>query len=129
MSPPAPSPPPPARRTRPSGSRRAVEWYRREVLIAAIVDQDSVAGSQISALYTAPLGSLNALELLPPVTRTLPSGRIVAFRYRRPTVIELVYRHCGVASFRLMTSAEAVAGLPPPTIRTLPGSYMTDGPP
>ena len=39
-----------------------------------------------------------------------------------------MYRHRGLTSLRLMNRIAPVAGLPPPTIMTLPGSYMTDVP-
>ena len=54
------------------------------------LDHVSVAGSQSSAAYTAPFGSLKRFELLPPVASTLPSGNTVAFRNRRACAMELV---------------------------------------
>ena len=51
----------------------------RMTALLAIVVHVPVAGSHISAAWTAPAGSLNPPELVPLVTSTLPSGSTVAF--------------------------------------------------
>src|SRR5918997_1082954 len=95
----------------------------------AIVVQAPVAGSHISAGRTEPEASLKPVSMplpteVPPVTSTLPSARTVAFMCRRGYCIEPVHCH-PFAVFRSMVSAVLVGGPPPPTISTLPGSYIT----
>src|SRR5437763_12553624 len=97
---------------------------RVTALLASVVHKP-VAGFQSSAAWTAPVGSLKPGLLVPPVTNTSPVGRSVAFICRRGNAIEPVNLHVGVDSLRSMTSAVFVGGLPPPTYRILPGSYMT----
>src|SRR6185436_3897672 len=97
----------------------------------------SVTGSHSSAFRTAPVESSNPAALLPPVTRTLPSGRSVAVCCRRAKDIEGTMRQAGLGRERSMTSALALGrtegvmlgliGLPP-TISTLPLSYITEEP-
>src|SRR3979490_12621 len=71
-----PSPPPES--PRPSGNSSVKEWYPRYFVKLATVVQVSATGSHSSPAYTAPAGSLKPGELLPPVTRTVPSGNSVA---------------------------------------------------
>src|SRR4029434_1589359 len=87
--------PPPAESTLPSGNRAAVEWYILRSCMLAIVDHVSVAGSHISAASIGWLASWELGALVPPVTSTFPSGRIVALRRRRAKAIEATYRHRG----------------------------------
>src|SRR5688572_21756431 len=94
----------------------------------AMVDHSSVTGFHISAAYTGVVALLNPAPLVPPVTSTLPFGRIVAFWCRRAIAMDATDRHDGEAALRSMTSAVLVGGSPPPAIRTLPASYMTDDP-
>ena len=79
---PAPSPLPLVS-TRASGSSRAVEWYVRPCASGAMVVQDSVAGFQSSASSTGRVMSFHPGPLVPWVTSTSPSARIVAFICRR----------------------------------------------
>jgi hypothetical protein len=70
-----------------------------------------VAGSHISHAYA---GSFEfefapSVPLLPPVTRTLPSGSNVAlWSLRPPVTIDPVYSQAGVGLFRSIISAVAV---------------------
>ena len=76
--------------------------------------------------------------LVPPVTRTLPSARIVAVWSLRPKAIDPVYFQAGVELFKSIISAVAVGSVVqvveyaehvlPPITSTLPSSYMTDEP-
>src|SRR5215207_6206228 len=77
------------------------------VLLASSV-QRPVVGLHTSAACTAPDRSLNPPELVPPVTSTCPSGRIVAFRCRRAWCIASVLVHRGPETLRSMISAVAV---------------------
>src|SRR5262245_39447712 len=88
----------------------------------------SVAGSQSSARYTGFVASLNPGPDVPPVTRTVPSGSSVALTWRRAMLMDATARHVGNGSFRLMTSAVAVGGSPPPSTRILPSAYITAEP-
>src|SRR5262249_19080159 len=108
-----------------------------ELLVKTV--QVLVAGSHISAACTASVGSSKASgppELVPPGTRTLPSGNGVAFICRRRKFMDATNCHEGVALLRSMTSAVAVGwgsapacqSPPPPTIMILPGRYITDEP-
>ena len=51
----------------------------RVTALLAIVVQTPVAGSHISAAWTAPAALLKPPPLVPPVTSTWPVGRTVAF--------------------------------------------------
>src|SRR5262245_38585530 len=107
------------------------------MVIAASVVQVSLDGSHCSAWSAGAAASLNPGELVPPVARTVPSGSSVALSWRRATDIGATSRHDGVAAVRSITSVLALGtregglkfsrGLPP-TISTLPGSYMTEEP-
>jgi hypothetical protein len=63
---------------------------------------------------------LNPQRLVPPVTSTVPSGRIVALACRRPISMEPVGVQAGAAAARSMISAvffgkfEGQGSLPPP---------------
>src|SRR6266404_2098419 len=86
----------------------------------------SVAGSHNSADNSAWVSSLNPGPLVPPVIRTLPSGRTVPFKWRRGWNIDWVNRHAGDGSFRSTTSAVLVGGvMSPPAIKIFPGRYIT----
>jgi capsular polysaccharide biosynthesis protein len=98
----------------------------------AITDHSPVCGSQISAARMAPAALLSG-ELLPPLTSTVPSAKIVPFTWRRPPpTSEPVYCHVGVAAFISIVSAVLVGAscftLLPPTIKIWPGAYITDVP-
>jgi hypothetical protein len=94
----------------------------------ATVVHCSVVGFQISPAKTAPEGSSKPTALVPPVTRTWPSGRRVALWLRRANAIGLVGRHAGDGALRSITTPAWVAGYPPPTFRTFPSSYITEEP-
>ena len=87
-----------------------------------MVVQASVAGSHISASNTGVVVLFNPGPLVPPVTSTLPSGRIVAFGCRRAMAIGGTDRQLGIAWFRSITSAALVGGSPPPSCSTFPSS-------
>src|SRR6185436_6324956 len=88
-----------------------------------------VAGSHSSAARTEPLALLKPGALEPPVASTVPSGNSVAFNWRRAKAMSPVGFHSRGLAFRSTTSAVAVGGFsPPPTIRILPGSYITADP-
>src|SRR6266508_3542522 len=109
------------------------------VLLASWV-QCPVWGLHTSAAWTAPDRVLKPPALVPPVTSTWPSGRIVAFRCRRAKCIGSVLLQLGPVRFRLIVSAVAVGAPvlgsvlfqsrvpPPPTYRTVPVSYITAEP-
>ena len=80
-----------------------------------MVDQDSVAGFHSSAARTAVPTLLKPGPLVPWVTSTCPSARIVAFNCRLAKAIPATLRQNGDAWLRSMTSAELVGGSPPPT--------------
>jgi hypothetical protein len=98
---------PPPDKTRPSGSRSATEWYPRNTESDARVVHRPVAGSQISAAFAGLLDTAVAVSLpaLPPVTRTLPSGRIVALCCLRANAIGEVARQTGEPDVKSMISA------------------------
>jgi hypothetical protein len=75
--------------------------------------QAPVAGFQISATWTARLGSSKLVPRVPLVTSTSPVGSIVALRWRRGYAIEPVHFQAGAASLRSMVSAVAVVQPPP----------------
>src|SRR3954453_19448040 len=79
-------------------------------LLAASVVQPFVAGSHSSAVRGAwpGLRTTKPPPLVPPVTSTCPSGRIVAFMCRRATDIEPALCHEGEVTLRLIFSAVAV---------------------
>ena len=85
-APPAGSPP--ADKTRPSGNNTAVEWYARAFVKLAIVVHVPVAGSHSSLAYAGSVGIAfgPSVPLLPPVTKTLPSGSNVTLWSLRPPV-------------------------------------------
>src|SRR5262245_33120787 len=121
------SEPPPATRTRASGSSTAVEWYRRGVNMLAIVVHVPVTGDQSSAGRTA-LPVLNDdRSVPPPVASALPSGSIVRLRNDRGNAIEPVGAHVGDG--RVMSMVNAVVCASPelplsaavPALRNLPG--------
>ena len=89
--------------------------------------QDSVAGFHSSAVSTGmpALALLNPGPRVPPTASTFPSGSMTAFSDRRAALIDPTARHVGLGVFRSITSAVLVGGSPPPTIRILPGSYIT----
>ena len=77
----------------------------------AIVVHVPVSGSHISDAYAGLLGRVfgSSLPLVPPVTRTLPSGSNVAlWSLRPPVTIDPVYSQAGFGLFRSITSAVAV---------------------
>jgi hypothetical protein len=81
------------------------------VVRLAIVVHVPVSGSHISDAYAGVLGIVfgPSLPLVPPVTRTLPSGSNVAlWSLRPPVTIDPVYSQLGFALFRSITSAVAV---------------------
>jgi hypothetical protein len=107
----------------------------------AIVVQVLVAGFHNSAGYAGfvDLSPGGSNPLVPPVTRTLPSGSNVALWSRRPPVtIDPVYVQAGVELFKSIISAVAVGSIVqvvvyaehvlPPITSTLPLSYITDEP-
>src|SRR5690242_6934143 len=96
----------------------------------ASVVHDSVAGSHSSAARTAAFvgGLLKPDAFVPPVTSTLPSANIVALLCLRATAIDATERHAPVPALMSITSAEAIGGSPPPTMKILPTSYMTAEP-
>src|SRR5215207_4927926 len=81
-------------------------------LLASVV-HSPVAGFQTSAAFVArpSLMLTKPPPLVPPVTSTWPSGRIVEFRCRRETDIGLVFCQAGDAWLRSMTSAVAVGSV------------------
>src|SRR5688500_4654458 len=93
-----------------------------------------VAGSQSSASLLARVLLENPVELVPPVSSTLPSARMVRLICRRPYAMDPVGTHTGTAWLRSIVSAVLAGGgpvlawPPPPTYRTLPCSYMTAEP-
>src|SRR3954451_9399318 len=110
------------------------------MLLAASSVHTPVFGSHSSAACTAVDRSLNPPPLVPPVARTSPSGRTVAFRCRRPWLMEPVLRQAGPLTLRSIVSAVAVGSLalgslalvlrypPPPTKMIFPVSYITAEP-
>src|SRR5688572_9010747 len=94
----------------------------------AIVVHASVDGSHISAANTGVPALLKPGPLVPPVARTLPSGRIAELSCRRGNCIEETWRQTGLDWLRSMTSAVAVGGSLPPATRIRPGPYITDEP-
>src|SRR5689334_14403384 len=99
-----------------------------------------VFGSHSSAALAASAGlmSTNPPPVVPPVTSTVPSGRMVEFVWRRANCIEPALVHWGDGWLRSIFSAVAVgaderaSGVwaqvalpPPPAYRILPGSYIT----
>src|SRR5438270_7338468 len=106
----------------------------------AIVVHVPVAGFHNSAGYAGFVGLAPVASdpLVPPITRTLPSGSSVALWSLRPPIIDPVYFHAGVELFRSIVSAVAVgsvvqvlaygAHVLPPMSSTLPSSYITDDP-
>src|SRR6476660_7003420 len=90
----------------------------------------SVLGFHSSATLTAPAWSLNPGPLVPPVTSTLPSARMVAFIWRRAKAMLGTVRQAGAPWFglRSITSADDVGGSPPPAYRIFPGAYITAEP-
>src|SRR5437899_6386046 len=119
---------PPAESTRPSGSSNAVEWYPRYVAMLAITVNCPVAGSHISVGNTGWVESSNPEPLLPPTTKTVPSGRRTALCWRRGKFIEPFNFHAGVEALRSIDSVVAVGGSDPPRTSTFPESYITPGP-
>ena len=95
--------------TRPSGSRRAVEWYSRPFVSEATVVQVSVSGFQISAGSTAFERSVPSEVDIPPLARTVPSASIVRFWYARPNAIGAVERQVGVPAPMSMTAVRPSA--------------------
>src|SRR5918994_1427706 len=100
-----------------------------------MVVHSPVFGFHSSAWRIAPAWLLNPGALVPPVTSTLPSAKMVAFICRRGNAMLPVLRQAGAAWVRSMTSADAVgaltycgAPLPPPAYRILPGAYITADP-
>ena len=99
-----------------------------------------VSGSHISDVYAGSVESLLGCSrlLVPPVTKTFPSGSKVALWFLRPPAIEPVYVHEGTRLFRSIISAVAVGNeaqfqtygshVVPPITRILPSSYITDDP-
>src|SRR5689334_22778423 len=77
------------------------------VLLASTV-QCFVVGSHTSAAWTAPESVLNPPALVPPVTSTSPSGRIVALRWRRAKCIGSVLVQRGPLALRSIVSAVGV---------------------
>src|SRR5450631_3299222 len=92
------SPLPPAHRIRPSGSRRAIEWYPRltedEDNESAVSPPplhapapDAAYGSQISGRRRGlVLAKLSTVEV-PPVTSACPVGSMVRFMLTRPNAM------------------------------------------
>src|SRR6266516_1551696 len=80
------------------------------VLLASWV-QCPVFGFHASAAWTAPDKVLKPPALVPPVTSTWPSGRIVAFRCRRGKCMLSVLLQCGPVTLRSIVSAVAVGVL------------------
>src|SRR5215218_7633612 len=95
-------------------------------MLASVV-QVRVLGFQSSAGSTACDSSLKPDPWVPPTTRTSPVGRTVEFIWRRRYCIEPVNCH-DPPVLRSMVSAVLSGGSPPPTMRILPGAYMTDPP-
>src|SRR4030095_2517002 len=96
--------------TRPSGSSNAKEWWSLGTLMAASRDHDSVAGSHVSASMTAPSALSKFEAILPPVTKTLPSGSNVAVSCWRGLFFGATDLQVGEATLRSMTSVHAVVG-------------------
>ena len=80
----------------------------------AIVVHVPVAGFHNSAGYAGFVGLAPVASdpLVPPITRTLPSGSSVAlWSLRPPVIIDPVYLQAGVELFRSITSAVAVGSV------------------
>src|SRR6185295_11920786 len=110
-----PQTPPPPVRTRPSGSRVAVEWYCRTRLALAKVVQTPVAGSHRSADVAAWSTSTRpetAALVSPPVARTDPSARIVALNWRRRVLSEPVVVTDGTNPVLVSRMTEVLVGTP-----------------
>src|SRR4029079_4903686 len=98
-------------------------------------DHVCVSGFQISAASTG--RDAGSLVALPPVARTVPSGRIVRLWNVRPYVIEPAWRNAGLGCDRSSTYAvlsEAAVGMRPgapglPDFMITPGRYITELPP
>src|SRR5262245_20729163 len=93
----------------------------------AITVNCPVAGSHISVGNTGWVLSSNPEPLLPPTTKTLPSGRSTAFCWRRGKFIVPLNFHAGLEALRSIDSVVAVGGSDPPRTSTFPESYITPG--
>src|SRR5262245_47367361 len=95
----------------------------------AIVVQSLVAGFQSSAGNTAPAASLKAVDVKPPVTRTVPSGNRVELACVRAEFMDAIVVHVGALAVKSAISAPLVGAVllvgAPPATRILPSSYMT----
>src|SRR6266545_7196320 len=80
------------------------------VLLASWV-QCPVLGLHTSAAWTAPDKLLKPPALVPPVTSTWPSGRIVAFKCRRAKCMLSVLLQCAPGTLRSIVSAVSVGVL------------------
>src|SRR5262249_6544628 len=107
---------PPANQTVPSGSSSETEWYSRAYEFAPADEKVLVAGSYKSAFRLAVVVSSSLRE--PPVARTLPLGRIVAFISIRGWDMLGPQFKAGVVAPRSMVSVVAVEGFPPPMMIT-----------
>ena len=83
-----------------------------------------VAGFHTSAECAGDVSLLKPAPLLPPVTSTRPSGRMVRLFCRRAVPMLPVKFHVGVPALRSMISHVAVGGSPPPAQRILPTSCV-----
>src|SRR5678815_3506328 len=93
----------------------------------AILVKVAVAVFHIAAASTAPMSLLKPAPLVPPVTSTVPSGRVVALWWRRENCIgPAVDVHDGDATFRSIVSHVLVGGSPPPKMTYLPSPYCTE---
>src|SRR5439155_21363913 len=123
--------------TRPSGRTAVVLWYTRTTLALAILVHWRVGsvmvGSHNSAANTAPASFVKPHWLLPPVTRTVPSGSMVALVCRRPMLMDAADVHVGDGAARSMISVDARGTLlgqllppPPPMYSTLLSSMTAE---
>jgi hypothetical protein len=109
----------PAARTRPSSSSTAVLWYVRETgsadtLFHFICDGFLLRGLRIDASCTW----LARLSCEPPVSKTVPSGRITADTYVLPA-LPCCATNCGL---RVLATFTGLFGSPP---KFLPPMTMT----
>src|SRR5215204_6803934 len=83
----------------------------------------AVGNSKFSAANTPPDGSVKPHALVPPVTSTVPSGRMVALVWRRRNAMGATAPQVGLAAARSIISAEFCGKLgqvfpPPPRYNT-----------